>query len=530
MTEMTPELHHELVQNLLAHFRHQDPEADLVETHISSVILAGDTAYKIKKPHDFGFLDFSTLEKRKFFCEEEIRLNRRLAPSLYIDVQPVTGVVKAPVPGGEGAPVEYMVRMRRFAQQDQLDRLLEQHEIPLALMDEIAERMAAFHAQADKAGDDDEFGTPEAVRFPVQQNFDQLYELVEDESLVERLKTLERWSQEQFQRLEKRLQARRQAGFIRECHGDMHLGNIALVDDEIVIFDGIEFNQQFRWIDVMSELAFLLMDLTERELPRHANRLLNRYLEITGDYAGLQLLQFYKVYRALVRAKVNGFRLADPHLPAEEREQVLDALQAYVALAERFTHMGPAYMGITVGVAGSGKSTAAQWLVDTYGAIRVRSDAERQRLFAERDETGKQGLNQGIYTAEATTATYERLAELAGQIIQSGYGVIIDATCLKQHQRRLLRSVADTLDVAFIILKMNCPVEVLEQRIRARQAEGRDISEADLDVLHMQLEGAEPLTVSEEDKAIDAGCADETTSDRLLAGFAQAVELAMKSE
>ncbi|MGB4335964.1 MAG: phosphotransferase, partial [Chromatiaceae bacterium] len=306
-------------------YPHPVSEVEHLETHISHVFLAGDFAYKIKKPVNLGFLDFSTCERRHFFCQEELRLNARLAPHLYLEVVPVTGTPEAPQLGGAGQTLEYAVKMRRFDQTGLLSARPLEGDLP----ERVAERVAAFHAAIPAVGEDQAFGTPEAVLVPMLANFEAIRSRSQDTAILNRLVLLEAWTRNRHAELVPILRQRRAEGFVRECHGDMHRGNIALDEGEILIFDGIEFNPALRWIDVQSELAFLLMDLEEAGELGPARRLLNRYLELTGDYAGLRVLNFYQVYRALVRAKVRAIRLSQPDLPSEEVERDRRALGDY---------------------------------------------------------------------------------------------------------------------------------------------------------------------------------------------------------
>ena len=319
----------------------------LVETHISWVFLTGDYAYKVKKPLDLGFLDFSTLEKRAHCCREELRLNRRLAPSLYLDVVALTGTPEAPVLGGPGEPVEYAVKMRQFDEAGLLDRLIAGGELPPERIDRIARIAADFHARAERAPAESDFGTPERAHHPVAENFVQTLALVSGPDVVVRLEGLQAASEEAYRRLAPRMAARRRDGFVRECHGDMHLGNMALVDGDVAIFDGIEFNANLRWIDVMSEVAFLCMDLEQRGRPDYAWRFLNAYLERTGDYAGLSLLHYYQAYRAMVRAKVTAIRLAQPGLSAGDRAAAEASFLGYLSLAEGYAAAGRPFLAIT---------------------------------------------------------------------------------------------------------------------------------------------------------------------------------------
>jgi aminoglycoside phosphotransferase family enzyme/gluconate kinase len=464
-----------------------------IQTHISTVLLTGDYAYKIKKPLDLGFLNFASLADRKRFCEEELRLNRRLAPQLYLDVVAFTGSPDKPRFDGDDAPFEYAVKMRQFDQDGLLDRVLARGELTLGHMDEIADRVTRFHAEAAIADDSMPFGTAEAVYAPMAQNFEQLAPLITDPEQKAQLERLEAWTAARYEELRPLLAARKQEGHIRECHGDMHLGNMAFVDGDIAIFDGIEFNDYFRWIDVMSEIAFLVMDLDDREAHAHARHVLNRYLERSGDYEGLRLLRFYQVYRAMVRAKVSSIRLSQGGLANAEREQILAAYQSYANLAEHYTTLHKPAVTITCGVSGSGKTTVAQGMVDRLGAIRVRSDVERKRLFglpAEADT--KSGMNTGIYSPDASAKTYARLHELSRVIAESGFLAVADATFLKKNQRQPFAELARALDCPYLILDIEAEPDELRRRVTERAEAGTDASEADLNVLEQQLSEREP--------------------------------------
>ena len=496
--------HRTLVRALLQQRQAEDPAARLVETHISSVILAGDRAWKLKKPVEFGFLDFTDLSRRIHFCHEELRLNRVLGGELYLEVAEIRGTPEAPHFGDGGELIEAAVVMRRFPDGAQLDEVLTREGLPLERMDELADLIAVFHATApvvDMAGT---LGEPATVYAPMVQNFEQIKPLL-DPADGERHAQLERlclWTEAAYARLAPTLAARREEGFVRELHGDMHLGNMALMEDRIVIFDAIEFNDSFRWIDVMSELAFLLMDLEDRNLPAHARRLLNRYLENTGDYAGLELLRFYQVYRAMVRAKIALLGVAFGGTP----EQVAEArarYARYVNLAERYTWPGTPRLVITHGFSGSGKSHAALILAESAGLIRVRSDIERQRLFPER---GEDRLYAGRYDPQATETTYARLLDLAEKMMRAGFGVILDATYLKAGPRRMARALAQSLGAPFHILSVQCPEEIMRQRLHTRTSSGKDASEATLEVLNAQMQGAEALDDEERRIAFPLRC------------------------
>jgi uncharacterized protein len=256
--------HQKLVQSilqgkLLPEQEHQSFK--LIETHISSVIVGDDVVYKLKKPVDFGFLDFSTLQKRHFYCDEEIRLNRRLSPQLYIDVLPVYGSVDNPVLTAQGKAIEYMVRMKPFAQSAQLDRLMQQGNLSLDIIKRFADYIAAFHQNAARVDLSTPFGNPETIKLPVDENFTQIRSFIKSNRVIHQLQQLEVWSEAEFSRIQSLLQQRKSEGFIRECHGDLHLRNLAWMDDQPMAFDCIEFDPKLYWIDVISDLSFLWMDL-----------------------------------------------------------------------------------------------------------------------------------------------------------------------------------------------------------------------------------------------------------------------------
>lgn len=478
---------------------------ELVETHISWVLLTGPYAYKIKKSLNLGFLDFSTLEKRRFFCEEELRLNRRLAPSLYLEVISITGSPATPELGGTGQPIEYAVKMIQFSEAARLDRMLARGELLPEHVDLLAKELAEFHGRIAIASADKPFGDPEHVHIPVAQNFTQIRTRIEAQDKAQ-LQRLEIWSDSSFADLRKSFENRKRDGFIRECHGDAHLANMVWHKQSVLLFDCLEFNDNLRWIDVMSEAAFLVMDLDDRGHPDLARRVLNAYLEHTGDYAGLAVFRFYQVYRALVRAKVACIRLSQSGLSHDEIKQGREEFLSYTHLAERYTQPAPPALIITHGLSGSGKTWLSQQLLESIEVIRVRSDIERKRLHGlAPGERSDSGIDSGIYTSNASQRTYARLAELADMILRTGYSVIVDAAFLKRGQREQLHDVAQELCVPFVILDIQTPENILRQRLRHRPRQPLEVSEAGLAVLEHQLTHREPLTDSEQRLAISVG-------------------------
>ena len=482
-----------------------DDDRQLLETHISWVLLAGDYAWKIKKPVDFGFLDFSSLNKRRFYCEEELRLNSRLAPDMYLEVVAVAGTPDAPRLDGDGEPLDFAVKMRRFDQSGLLSNRLTR--LDPGLMDELAGLVADFHQQIQVCGEDCAYGSPGSVLTPMLDNFSTIRDLGQPPEINDQLARIEAWTRSRAEALNPVLQARKVNGFIRECHGDMHLGNITLIDERPVIFDGIEFNPGLRWIDTMNEVAFLLMDLREKQLPQLAWHFLNRYLQQTGDYSGLALSAFYQAYRAMVRAKVAAL--------GGNRQS---GFGSYLQQAEACTGSSAPRLIITHGLSGSGKSHTASRAADQLGAIHLRSDIERKRLagLAALSRTDS-GLDSGIYARDKTAQTYQQLLRLAQQVLQDGYSVIVDATFLLGEQRRVFRGLADQLSIPFAILDMQTPESLLRQRIRQRRQQARDPSEADEKVLELQLQNRQPLTSEELVYAIQV-TPDQAFDIRVLSG------------
>lgn len=475
-------------------YQHKTGAIQLIETHISWVLLTGDFAYKIKKPVNFGFLDFSTLEKRQFYCQEELRLNQRFCAELYLEVVAVTGPPAEPVMAGTGTAIEYAVKMRQFGAGNLLSERAENGLLSYDDIDGIAQVLGIFHLEAPAAYAGSAYGDPQTVKHWCEENFDHLEPLLQDAAELQTVQHLKSWVITEWQQKAGIMHQRKQQGFVRECHGDLHLGNIALINGKITPFDCIEFNPMLRWIDVISEIAFVLMDLDYRGFKPYAWRLLNTYLQQTGDYPGLNILRYYLVYRALVRAKVA--LLSEQQLSDNaERQRKHEEYTRHIALAERYTQPAKPVLLITHGFSGSGKSHHARKLAEEIGAVHLRSDIERKRLFgfAALDDTNSEA-GSGIYTADAGRKAYEHLAETAKALLQDGYHVIVDATFLQSSQRRLFLDLAESLKVPLLILDFTASPAALAYRIQQRQQQQDDASEASIEILKMQLVAPEVLT------------------------------------
>ncbi len=477
-----------------------EPQTDVtkIETHISWVFLFGDFAYKVKKPISTPFLDYLTLENRKHYCEEELRLDRRFAPELYVSVVPITIRDHQVRVEGEGEPIEYALKLRRFPAGAQLQEHLRANQVSSSDIVDLAQRIAQFHELSPRQPQWTA-GGPERILANAVDNLSALQPLVTEEPEASLLRSLQIWTRDTFEELEPRVAQRQADGFIRECHGDLHLGNIVQWDGRFIPFDGIEFNEDFRIIDVLNDIAFLTMDLASHHRDDLRFLFRNAYVEQHDDRSSLDLLRWYEVYRALVRAKVALLR--SQQLDASGGESVEAKLDRdlHIALAHRLSSEPPPVLTITHGLSGSGKSTYSEQLVARTGAIRIRADVERKRLF---------GLNpinrvnerqlQELYSPAMTQATYAKLYEVAGDLLGAGYSVVLDATFLKHAQRRMMHDLADRLKVDFAILDCPTDLETLKQRLLNRQREATDPSDADVAVLEMQLASQEPLTESEQ--------------------------------
>jgi uncharacterized protein len=484
-------------------YAHPAAPVEVMETHISWVILAGDYAYKIKKPVNFGFLDFSTLAARRHYCEEEVRLNRRYAPDLYLGVTAISGDPGAPQMGGTGPALEYAVKMRRFDQSALLSAMLARSQLNATTVVALARTIAGAHAFAADASQMPGDGTATNLFAPMTDNFRQMLSLVDSAETVRRLERLREWTQAEHQRLARLHAQRLSGGRIRECHGDLHLGNIVLLEGQPVPFDCIEFNPALRWIDTMSEVAFTMMDLAAHGRDDLAYTFINAYLEADGDYAGIPLLPVYLVYRALVRAKVSLLRASESRDSTTQRDNAIADFERHTALADAFSQHHRGAVIITHGLSGSGKTTLTQPLMAKLGAIRMRSDIERKRMHGlSALAPATSAVNTGIYTREASARTYAQLCSLARGIAAAGFPALVDATFLKRRQRAMFRQLARQLRVPFVIISIAGEPELLRAHIAERTAKGGDSSDATPAVLDRQIAAQEPLNADELREAV----------------------------
>lgn len=514
MSEPVPPLIAALMQP--ARYPHPVDRVELVQTHGAWVLLAGAFAYKIKKPVRFPFMDFGTLGARRHACETEIRVNRRFqqhdrpATHLYLGVLSLVGTPDQPRWGqlGDRLPaIEYAVQMRRFDEAARLDHVCRRGELTAEHVAGLARRMAAFQARAAAAGKSQPWGhATAAMRWP-RDTFTTLRAMMKAPADAALVQALSDWTEQRFVAIEPLLSRRRQKERVREGHGDLHLANLVLIDGEVLPFDAIEFNDELRWIDVASDMAFCWMDLLDHDQPGLANALLSEWLDASGDVSAPTVWSFFASYRAGVRAKVAAIRAGQLAGSPEADEHLAEA-RRYLALAQDIAHPPAPRLVITHGLSGSGKTWASgRWLQsETSGrAIRLRSDVERKRLHGVSPLAASgSGLNTGLYRPQAHEETYASLRARARMLLQDGWSVVVDAAFLREAERRSFAELAEAEGCPFHILACEAPADELRRRISARQAAGRDASEATLAVLEQQFGWLEPLGEAERARGLTA--------------------------
>lgn len=461
----------------------------LAQTHISWIFLTGNYAYKIKKPVDFGFLDFTTLEKRKFYCEKELELNRRLAPDMYLEVVPINqsnGKIKIK---GEGKTVEYAVKMIELPQETMMLKLLEKRSVDNSLIDRIAKIIVNFHSKAKKINQSDPF---KAVKFNWEENFAQVRPFIHRTISKTQFDFIER-RVKKFLTANKTLFEKRNAeGKIRECHGDLHSGNI-FITDKIYVFDAIEFNERFRFIDVASEVAFLAMDLDFYNRRDLSSYFVEKYIEYSRDRGLKRLLDFYKCYRAFVRGKVSNFKLEDKGISEKEKEESGKLARRYFYLASSYAEKLSPVLIVMCGLIGTGKSNLARIIAKRIKGKIIRSDVVRKRLAGISPTTRRiETYRKGIYSEEFTDRTYKEMFKMAREILTERVSCILDATFLKRKYREQASNLAKELNSSFFIIECVCPESVIKERLE-RRIKRKSVSDARWELYYDQKREFEPI-------------------------------------
>jgi uncharacterized protein len=471
-------------------YPHPVGKIELLQTHVSYVLLTGDFVYKLKKPVNFGFLDYSNLEQRQHFCNEEIRLNQRGAKDLYLEVLPI-GQTGDKFTLGGGEPVEYALKMVQFPQEDLLSNRFTAGTITAAQMVEMGQVVAEFHAKSQTNNYISSFGAIPRVSRSIDDNYHQTEKYIGIAQTEQHYRETKEFTDGFFAGHIEAFDRRVQGKFIRECHGDLHLQNVCIWQDRIQLFDCIEFNEPFRFVDTMYDVAFATMDLTARGRTDLGNVFLNTYLEQTGDWAGLDVLPIYLSRQAYVRAKVTSFLLDDPAVPEAERIAAQQKASEYYQLAWEYTRRPTGQLIVMAGLSGSGKSTLGRQIAQRVNGIHLRSDAIRKHLGGI-DIHERGGAN--LYSAEMTGKTYDRLCSLGSQLAQQGYTVILDAKFDQQSLRSQVIEAAGQLPVR--IVQCQAPSEILTQRLNTRTG---DIADATADLLAAQQLAWEGFTTIEAD-------------------------------
>jgi len=495
-------------------YPHRPEQVELIQTHISYIFIAGDYVYKVKKPVDFGFLDFTTLDKRKFFCHEELKLNKRLAPDVYLDVVEIAEDAGGNIVlGMNGRIVEYAVKMHKIPQEGMLKTLILQGKVYRSIMDAVAGKLVNFHRHAATGGIIDEVGGVETIRRNHDENFAQTESFI-NITIPERQYHFVKSYIYSFMDTYHTLLVRRVADHrIRDCHGDLHLEHICLIDsgvlgataekshrdydpDKIVIFDCIEFNERFRYEDVAAEVSFLAMDLDYNGYPEYAETFVDAYIRHSGDREIGRLLNFYKCYYAYVRGKVIGFRLHDSSIRQEEREEAAETASRYFDLAFTYAARPERPMLILMaGLMGTGKSVRAKLLAPRIGADIIQTDVLRKEILnIAHNERHYEDFGKGIYGDEFTRKTYARALEIASEKMKEGKSVIIDGSYKNRTYRQEAIDAANKLDADFFIIECICPDDVIKKRLEARKSNKKEASDGRWEIYQAQKDSFDEIT------------------------------------
>ncbi|HME40329.1 MAG TPA: AAA family ATPase [Steroidobacteraceae bacterium] len=486
-------------------FPHPTNRLEMRETNISWVILTGPFAYKIKKSVHLEFIDTSSLWQRRHLCEEELRLNRRLAPDLYVDVVAITREAGGLRVGGHGRVIEYAVKMLQFEASQELSALLERGAVSQPEVVDLAQQLAEFHETAPAVSCSLGFPHTDDLHRAVLGNLAVLLSHLGAVTALPELGLLVDWTHDYLHESLVPLRRREQSGCIRECHGDLHSRNVVRWRGRLVPFDCLEFDPALRWIDVMNDVAFLVMDLRAHGREDLAFAFLNAYLERTGDFEGLRHLTFYSVYRALVRAMVDSIG-ADGDLGRRQEFQI--RLKTRVKTAAGLISRSAPTLIIMHGASGSGKSWLSGQLASRLRAVRIRSDVERKRLSGvPASAVHGTGFAQGLYQPAISRRTYARLLECAESCLKGGINMIVDAAFLRVADRRLFRDLAMREGFRFIILACEADPATLSRRVEKRAKEHVDTSDANAEVLNRQLQNLEPLIAEEKSDVIQVDTA-----------------------
>lgn len=476
---------------------------EVMQTHISRVFLAGPDVYKVKKPVRFSFLDFSTLERRRHFCDEEVRLNRRLAPDVYLGVVGLRETDEAFgfCDADDPEACEVAVRMRRLPAERFLPALLARGEVDVATIDTIVARLVAFHRDADAGPEVRAAGEPSVLTRQMRDDFDEMDRFRDVTIAAREDDRIRRFCLDGVARREAQLRRRIGEGRVRDGHGDLHAEHVCLrtpADGGLAIFDCIEFNPAFRRRDVAGEIAFLAMDLDYRGFPELAQHVVSRYAADAGDPELPELIPLFACHRAYIRGKVDSLKAEEAEVDEADRERAKESACRHFALAYRYTWRETPVLLVVGGLSGTGKSTLARRLAERLGFAHIASDGVRKELagLAPTDRVGA-GDEPWLYGPDMSRRTYKELYGRGEALLAAGTGVVLDATFQRRIHRERARAVAERVGVPVLSVECTAPEEVVVQRLRARAVANDDPSDADERVYREQLRAYEAYSEDE---------------------------------
>jgi aminoglycoside phosphotransferase family enzyme/predicted kinase len=493
----------------------------VLQTHISYVALTGTYAYKVKKPVNFGFLDFSTLDKRKYYCEEELRLNRRLSPEIYLDVLPITQRGDTLELNGDGTIVEYTLKMKEFPQKYIMTNMLQKGKITEETIDRLCAILVNFYATQDRSEELTKYGEIEAVKQNIDENFEQTKPMIDITVPKEIYMFVKDAAARFFEQKKDVFEQRMKDGRIAGCHGDLHSGNIVVAPHAIHIFDCIEFNDRFRFCDVASDIAFLAMDLDYVNHPYLSSYMIQQYVEKSGDTTINSVLNFYKSYRAFVRGKIHGFQLNDPHIDSKTKNSIVDAAKKYFDLSQYYAalfsntllHQKKPVLFLVCGLSGTGKSTIARKIGVDYGATQLNTDVVRKELAGiNQFERHYDEFNTGLYDPKKIDDTYEQVMKRAATVLKNGGNTVLDATFQKRNYRDMALKTAKEHHASLIMVQCVCPDAVVKKRLEAR-AQKKSISDGRWEIYLRQKTTFEPFI--SQDHMLQMDTSDESYHSRM---------------
>jgi aminoglycoside phosphotransferase family enzyme/predicted kinase len=493
---------------------------ELLQTHISYVALTGTYAYKVKKQVNFGFLDFSTLDKRKYYCDEELRLNRRLCPEMYLCVLPITKKDSTLELDGTGPIVEYALKMKEFPQEYIMTNMLKQNKITEGTIDHICSILIDFYAAQQPSDEIKQYGELPFVKQNIDENFDQTKPMIDITVPKDTFWFIKEAATKFFERKKEVFGHRIKEGKIFDCHGDLHSGNIVVTDEHIHIFDCIEFNDRFRFCDIASDIGFLAMDLDYLNFPYLSSYLIVQYVERSGDTGIYDVLNFYKSYRAFVRGKVHGFQLNDPHIDPGKKKDIIESAKKYFELSKYYAtlfsldlHKTKPLLFLVSGLSGTGKSTIARKIAVDYHAVQINTDVVRKEVAGiDQFERHHDQVNTGLYDPKKVDDTYEQVMKQATDVLKKGGNVVLDATFQKKKFREMARHVALKTHSTIIIIECVCPDDVVKKRLEDRLKK-KSVSDGRWEIYQAQKTTFEPFSPQDECLAMDTS--DESYTYRM---------------